>query len=98
MRWKGEESNNGHYYTEFYDIQENTVIEVNDSKISKKDKIPHGKVKQEHAKAVIYQVQLPSNDKEQLKIDQPIGIQKLLNKPKQGNNKGQQRDSSTGLT
>ena len=66
--------------------------------IEKKDKISHGKVRQEHARAVIYQVQLPSNDKEQLKIDQPIGIQKLLNKPKQGNNKGQQRDSSTGLT
>ena len=61
MRREGEESNNGHYYTEFYDIQENTVIEVNDTKIIKKDKIPHGKVRQEHAKAVIYQVQLPSN-------------------------------------
>ena len=82
MRREGEESNNGHYYTEFYDIQENTVIEVNDTKIIKKDKIPHGKVRQEQAKAVIYQVQLPSNDKEQLKIDEPIRVQKLTDKPK----------------
>ena len=55
---------------------------VNDDKITKKDKIPYDRVALEDAKAVIYQVQLPSDDKEQLKIDEPIRVQKLSDKPK----------------